>query len=53
MIAIMEKMKYFGEMEQTRQEVAFKLERQFSNELGGSILITYGELVNFITYLCR
>ena len=37
---------------QLRQEVASKLERQCSNELGGSILITYGELVNFTTYLC-
>ena len=35
MIAIMEEMKYFREREQTRQEVASKPERQFSNELGG------------------
>ena len=35
MISIMEEMKYFREREQIRQEVAFKLERQFSNELGG------------------
>ena len=30
----MEEMKNFREREQTRQEVASKLERQFSNELG-------------------
>ena len=35
MTAIMEEMKYFREREQTRQEVASKPERQFSNELGG------------------
>ena len=34
MIVIMEEMKYFREREQTRQEVASKPERQFSNELG-------------------
>ena len=33
MTSIMEEMKYFIEREQTRQEVASKLERQFSNEL--------------------
>ena len=37
---------------QPRQEVASKPERQCSNELGGSILITYEELVKFTTYLC-
>ena len=35
MTTIMEEMKYFREREKTRQEVASKLERQFSNELGG------------------
>ena len=35
MTTIMEEMKYFREIEQTRQEVASKLGRQFSNELGG------------------
>ena len=35
MTTIMEEMKYFREREQTRQEVASKLERQFSNELRG------------------
>ena len=48
MIAFMEEMKRqsqsnlenLRERGQPRQEVAFKLERQFSNELGGSILIT-------------
>ena len=35
MIVIMEEMKYFRERKQTRQEVASKPERQFSNELGG------------------
>ena len=34
MIATIEERKYFREMEQTRQEVAYKPERQFSNELG-------------------
>ena len=48
MIAFMEEMKRqsqsnlenLRERGQPRQEVAFKLERQFSNELEGSILIT-------------
>ena len=53
MIAIMEEMKYYREREQTRQKVPSKPKRQFSNELGGSILITYGELVNLTAYLCR
>ena len=53
MIAIMEEMKYFRERKQTRQEVASKPERQFCNELRVSIMITYGELVNFTAYLCR
>ena len=35
MTTIMEEMKYFREREQTRQEIASKLERQFSNELRG------------------
>ena len=35
MITIMEEMKYFREREKTRQKVASKLGRQFSNELGG------------------
>ena len=35
MTTIMEEMKYFREREQTRQEVASKPERQFSNELEG------------------
>ena len=35
MTAIMEEMKHFKEREQIRQEVASKLERQFSNELRG------------------
>ena len=35
MITIMEEMKYFREREKTRQEVASKLERRFSNELEG------------------
>ena len=38
---------------QPRQEVASKPKRQFFNELRGSILITYGELVNFTAHLCR
>ena len=38
------------EMGQSRQEVSS--ERQFSNELRGSIMITYKELVNFTAYLC-
>ena len=50
MIAFMEEMKQqfqsnlenLREMGQPRQDVASKPERQFSNELGGSILITYG-----------
>ena len=53
MTTIMEEMKYFREREQTRQEVSSKLERQFCNELEGSIMITYGELVNFTAYLSR
>ena len=53
MTAILEEMKYFREREQTRQEVVSKNKRQFYNELGGSILITYEELVNFIAYLCK
>ena len=52
MIAIMEEIKYFREREQTRQEVASNFERQFLMNLGVIILITYGELVNFIAYLC-
>ena len=35
------------------KEVSFKYERQFSNELGGSVLINYGELVNFTPHLCK
>ena len=35
MTAIMEEMKYFRERGQSRQEVASKPERQFSNGLGG------------------
>ena len=35
MTTIMEEMKYFREREQTRKEVAFKPERQLSNELEG------------------
>ena len=35
MTAIMEEMKYFRERVQIRQEVVFKPERQFFNELGG------------------
>ena len=35
MTTIMEEMKYFREREQTRQEIASKPERQFSNELRG------------------
>ena len=35
MTTILEEMKYFRESEQTRQEVASKPERQFSNELEG------------------
>ena len=60
MTAFMEEMKQQSQSKlenlrkggQPRQEVAFKPERQCSNELGGSILITYGELVHFTTYLC-
>ena len=53
MTTIMEDIKYFREMEQTRQEVVSKPERQFSNELEDNILVTYGELVNFTSCLCR
>ena len=38
---------------QLRLEVAYKAERQFSNELKGSILWTYEKLVNFTAHLCR
>ena len=37
MTAIMEEMKYFRERVQIRQEVVFKPERQFFNELGGAV----------------
>ena len=56
MTAFMEKMKQQSQSNlenlRERQKVASKPERQCSNELGGSILITYGELVNFTAYLC-
>ena len=60
MTAFMEEMKQqsrsnlknLRERGQPKNKVASKPKRQFSNELGGSILITYGKLVNFTAHLC-
>ena len=46
-------LKNLRERGKPRQEVAYKPERQFSNELEGSILRTYKKLVNFTSHLCR
>ena len=73
MIVIMEEMKQrsqailknFREKVQSRQEVASKPEKKFSNKLGGEgggggggggggwILRTYEKLVNFTAQLCK
>ena len=61
MTAVMEELKQQSqfmrenliERRKPRQKVASKLERQFSNELGGSILRTYKKLVNFTAHLCK
>ena len=43
----------FRERGQSRQEVASKPKRQFSNELRGSIMRINKKLVNFTAHLCR
>ena len=52
MTVILEEMKHQSQsnLENLKER---EQKRQFYNELGGNILRTYGELVNFTTRLCR
>ena len=51
--AIMEEMKYFRETSKQGKKLLLSLKDNSLMNSRSSIMITYGQLVNFIAYLCR